>query len=208
MPDYHIPLLPNGIYHLLSRANGNEKLFRKAENYRFFLARIKKYVLPVADIFSYCLLPNHFHLLAQIKSETEVKEHFFLMKPDKSFQQHLASDFIMERFSNFLNSYAKSYNKMYHRKGSLFIDFLRRVEITTDSQLCRTSFYIHNNPVRHGICKNMMEWNWSSFQSILNQRSELIATDKILKYFGDADSFREYHLRPNIEQTYKVFKTL
>ena len=198
MPDYHLPLFPNRIYHLLSRANGNEKLFREEENYRFFLRRIKKYILPVADIFSYCLLPNHFHLLVQINSETEVKEHFSLMKPGKFYERNLAPDFIMERFSNLLNSYAKSYNKRYHRKGSLFIYFLRRVEITTESQLCRTSFYIHNNPVRHGICKNIMEWNWSSFRSILNQRSEFIATDKILKYFGDAKAFREYHLRPNI----------
>ncbi len=32
----------------------------------------------------------------------------------------------MERFSNFLNSYTKSFNKANNRKGALFMDYLKR----------------------------------------------------------------------------------
>ncbi len=63
MPDYHIPLLPDHMFHVLSRAVGKEKLFLEDENYRFFLEKYKLHVSPVADTFAYNLLPNHFHFL-------------------------------------------------------------------------------------------------------------------------------------------------
>ena len=150
MPDLHIPLIPDRIYHLLSRANGNEKIFKEDENYRFFLSRIEKYIAPIADLYSYCLLPNHFHLMAQIKSREVIESYFLQMKPGKILIADKTSDFIMERFSNFLNSYTKSFNKMYNRKGGLFMDFLRRVKIEGDEQFKKAVFYIHKNPVHHG----------------------------------------------------------
>jgi REP element-mobilizing transposase RayT len=149
MPDYYIPLSPTGIYHLLFRAVGEEKLFREEDNYNFFLERFQKYISPIADIYCYCLLPNHFHFLLQIKEVDDIKAYYEIIKPTKQFSYNILSDFVMERFSNLLNSYCKSYNKRYGRKVGLFIDYLRRVEIATDEQFCKTAFYIHKNPVHH-----------------------------------------------------------
>src|SRR5215212_4968332 len=198
MPDYQIPLRPDGIYHFLSRANGDEKLFREEENYRFFLARMKKHILPVANVLSYCLLPHHFHLLAKIKTETIIEDYFSIVKRGKSYDAELAPDFLMERFSNLLNSYSKSYNKVYNRTGSLFVDFLKRVKIETPIQLHKTSFYIHNNPVYHGYCERLTDWKWSSYWSIINEQQDLVSTQKLLDYFDNIEMFREYHLHPGL----------
>ena len=70
--DYHVPLLADNFYHIISRANGNEKLFLTDDNYRFFLQRYDKYISPIADTFAYALLPNHFHFLIQVKSYAEL----------------------------------------------------------------------------------------------------------------------------------------
>ena len=73
MPDYHIPLFPDKIYHIFSRAIGKEKLFLEDENYKFFLKKFKLHISPVADTFAYNLLPNYFHFLIRIKSLEETK---------------------------------------------------------------------------------------------------------------------------------------
>ncbi|BFO66233.1 hypothetical protein KCF3NO3_22160 [Chryseobacterium sp. KCF3-3] len=44
-----------GTYHIFSHVNGIEVIFREPSNYQFFLEKIEKYILPVADIYAYCL---------------------------------------------------------------------------------------------------------------------------------------------------------
>lgn len=200
MSSYHIPLLPERTYHLISRANGSEKIFREPMNYSFFLEKLKKYVLPVIDLYAYCLLPNHFHLLGQIKNLQAIESHFELKKPGRFFSEKLTSDFIMERFSNMLNSYCKSYNKMYLRKGSLFIDYLRRVEIISSQQVCSTGFYVHKNPVHHGYCTRMRDWPWSSYQDFLAGNSEIVSLKKMMSYYGSESAFKQYHQQPILKR--------
>ncbi len=64
---YHQDLIPDKIYHIYSRAVGDEKLFKSDENYRYFLQKFKNYILPIADIYTWTLLPNHFHFMIRIK---------------------------------------------------------------------------------------------------------------------------------------------
>ncbi len=68
-PDF----LPNGVYHVFNHANGFENVFKNEENYRYFLQRMGHFVPEVLDVLSYCLLPNHFHLLIHVKSEEELR---------------------------------------------------------------------------------------------------------------------------------------
>jgi len=63
-------LQPSRFYHIYNHANGSENIFRDAENYRFFLEKYELYISPVAETFAWCLMPNHFHLLIQIRDET------------------------------------------------------------------------------------------------------------------------------------------
>lgn len=58
MDPYHCPLIAGNFYHLFNRAVGNEKLFHTDENYKYFLAKLKHHVLPVADLYRsrFCLI--------------------------------------------------------------------------------------------------------------------------------------------------------
>lgn len=124
------PFVPNHYYHVYNRAVGSEKMFKEATNYFYFLNKIQQHILPVADIFCYALLPNHFHLFVQIKSEKEVEE-VFLTNKAKLLQQKYDSNHVMflaEQFGNSCNAYTKAYNKKYQRKGKLFMDNLNRLK--------------------------------------------------------------------------------
>ena len=196
MPDYHIPLLPGNTYHLFSRANGNEKLFLNNNNYAFFLQRLEKHTSPIADLFAYNLLPNHFHLMMQMKSVEVIEQHFQEVKKEKKFTVGLAPDFVMERFSNCMNSYTKAFNKMYNRRGALFMDYLRRVEIQSDDQFRQTVFYIHKNAVHHGLVKQINDWPYSSYYSILQSQTAFLNVKNVLDMFDGLPGFIAFHGQP------------
>jgi putative transposase len=81
---------------------------------------------------------------------------------------------ISQQFSNLFNGYTKAFNKMYNRKGSLFIPNFKRKEISDDSYITNAICYIHCNPIYHGFVKNLADWPWSSYQLILVSCQETI----------------------------------
>ncbi|MBL1222247.1 transposase [Chryseobacterium sp. L7] len=174
------------IYHIYSHANGKDLLFLEDSNYQYFLDRLLKYIGPIADIYAYCLMPNHFHLLLRFKdlmNDEISNEHQYLMKP----------------FSNFLNSYAKAYNKKYSRKGALFLDFLKRKKVQDEKYLLKLLHYIHNNPIHHGFVSQAEKWKYSSYNSYLNtEKPSSIERREILKYFDTKEDFLGYH-KSNVE---------
>lgn len=54
-------MVPGEKYHLFNHANGRENIFTEPKNYDFFLQKLALHILPVCKIFSYCMMPNHFH---------------------------------------------------------------------------------------------------------------------------------------------------
>jgi REP element-mobilizing transposase RayT len=69
-------LEPGYFHHIYNHANGNENLFKRDENYHYFLKKFKQYIFPIADTFAYCLMPNHIHFLVRIKEEDALSESF------------------------------------------------------------------------------------------------------------------------------------
>ena len=60
-------------YHIYNRGIDSCNLFRKPENYEYFLAQYDKYISPVADTYAWVLMPNHFHLLVRVKENVVYK---------------------------------------------------------------------------------------------------------------------------------------
>ncbi len=65
------PFEIGNFYHVYNRGNNKDQIFIEEDNYLYFLILIKKYLLPIADIYSYCLIQNHFHLIIKIKDEEQ-----------------------------------------------------------------------------------------------------------------------------------------
>ena len=197
MAQQYIPLLSNEYYHLFNRAIGQKKLFLSEDNYVYFLSKMKQHLLPVTDVFAYSLLPNHFHLLVRVKPSEELMM-FYEQKKGKPFDEKEKSlpDFVMEQFSNWLNGYTKAFNKMYNRKGGLFIDYLKRTEAKEDVDITSFLFYIHKNAVHHGLTKKIAEWRYDSYNLILSDKPTSLQREAVINWFGSRDGFIEFHKQP------------
>jgi hypothetical protein len=68
------PLLYDTYYHIYNRGVNGEDLFIEERNYDLFLKLFEKHLIPVVDLFGYCLLKNHFHISVRVKSEEEILE--------------------------------------------------------------------------------------------------------------------------------------
>ncbi len=197
MSQYHQPLFPSQTYHLFSRAVGSEKLFLSDENYLFFLQKLKQHTSAVCKLYCYALLPNHFHLLAKMNDDESIIQNFEEVKKI-TYQplQHNISDFMMERFSNFLNSYTKSFNKTYKRKGALFIDYMKRSKVNEAGDFTAYVWYIHKNAVHHQFSKAIGEWQFDSYSSILSDAPTSLLRDEVIEWFGNRKEFIKFHQQP------------
>jgi hypothetical protein len=68
---HHAAFEPGRFYHLYNRGNSSGNIFYCDENYEYFLRQFEKYFLEWVDLYAYCLIPNHFHLLIGIKDFPE-----------------------------------------------------------------------------------------------------------------------------------------
>ncbi|MEN0056518.1 MAG: transposase [Mucilaginibacter sp.] len=162
---------PDICYHLYNRGNNKEPIFFEPENYTYFLNQFKKYVLPFSDVYSYCLMPNHFH--------------FFIKINDKALFE--------KGIKNFFISYSKAINKKYNRVGSLFQGRYKVSEITSNSYYTRIITYIHQNPVVGKLAINMEDYKYSSYTAYISEKETLINRQEVLDWFEGLDSFIENH---------------
>jgi REP element-mobilizing transposase RayT len=193
-------LTPGGFYHIYNRANGDEVMFRDDRNYEYFLKKYSLLINPIARTCAYCLMPNHFHFLVQIRSEIEIIKNMHNSKiMQKLFEgspenYNIALSRILTlQFSHLFNSYAQAYNKLYSRKGSLFMRNYKRIKIKDDPYFIQLAVYIHLNPVNSKLVKDLDEWKHSSYKSFLQKEPSLISTDLTLDFFNDLDNFIFVH---------------
>ena len=206
---------PGNFYHLYNHANGNENIFLEERNYFFFLQQMNTHILPVSRIYAYSLMPNHFHLLAQLKTEEELTKQFeqqIKTKQILSNNNQLVfnqQDYLFKKankaYSNFFNSYTQSFNKFYNRKGSLFMQNLKSEEINTDNSFCKVVHYLHANPVHHRFVKSLEDWPHTSYKKILSNMPTKLERNYVLDMFGGLDQFIKYHEQP-IDPKYKFFR--
>ena len=197
------PLVPGYYYHIYNHANGNEELFLEEKNYDYFLEKIKEHILPVADFYAYCLMPNHFHFLVKIKDDAEIQmlesfPKFQTLEKLESLEkvEQITSNFISKQFSNLFSSYTEALNRMYNRKGSLFLKNFKRKKIQDEKYFIRLVNYIHFNPVQDGFVNKPSEWRYSSFNAIVSNKQTLVKRDDVLEWFDGLTNVLYNHLRP------------
>ena len=173
------PFEPDCFYHIYNKGNNEENIFIEEKNYNFFLQKIIKYLVPIADIYSYCLLKNHFHILLKIKPKEDLPEEY--------------KETVHLPFSNLFNSYAKSINKHYNRTGSLFQEHLKRNKVENEDYLKQLLLYIHLNPVKHNFIDNFKEYPHSSYLAYESDKPTHLKRDWILELFGGKENFEFCH---------------
>ncbi len=214
------PLQPDTCYHIFNHANGFENVFRQEDNFRYFLAKYRLYISPIAETYAYCLMPNHFHLVVRIRKREVIASNRNFSKV-KSFNQGVIANqndynlkrdvnfgkvkvevdisdreiekFLSKQFANLFSCYTQSFNKVYHRMGSLFIKNFKRQPISDKSYFLNAVVYTHRNPVHHGFCSNYEDWEYSSYNEIVDGVCDLIEINKLLKMTDGLESFKELH---------------
>jgi putative transposase len=108
-------------YHIFNRGNRKQKIFFEDENYNYFLRQLHKYFDPQGiEVISYCLMPNHFHLIIYLARE-------------------IAFSSIMRRFSI---SYVRSLNRWIDSAGHVFQGNFGAQHIDKSEYL--THVFLHN----------------------------------------------------------------
>ncbi|MFA6401002.1 MAG: hypothetical protein WCX31_05160 [Salinivirgaceae bacterium] len=176
------PFEAGGYYHVFNRGNNKENIFKENKNYSHFLNLMKKYLLTTCNIYGYCLLPNHFHWLIQIKNLDELPADFAHGKIKISLP-----------FANLFNAYTKAINKKYHRTGSLFQEHLHRIKIENEAYFRELVLYIHLNPENHGIVSDFSHYNHSSYKAYISQSNTALARSEVIPYFGDLENMILVH---------------
>jgi hypothetical protein len=179
---------PEKLYPIYNHANGAENLFKKAENYRYFLRQWEKHIQPIASGLPYCLMRSPFHFLVQIRDEPALETTFGKFETFQKLEYHLS-----KQFSNFFSSYTQAFNKKYQSKGSLFSPNFKRKEITSEAYISRLIACIHLNPVHHGFTGNLGQWPFCSYSAFLEQKKTLLDLDYALQWFGGREAFIEFH---------------
>jgi putative transposase len=180
-------LLPDAVYHIYTHANGNENLFRCEENYRYFLAKYAERIYAVVDTYAYCLMPNHLHLMVRVRSEEEIATLSGFRTLTES------QKYVSQQFSHLFNGYTQAYNKMYDRRGSLFERPFKRKIVSDENYFTQLIAYIHNNPVHHGFCNNLVDWPHSSFHTYLMDKPTKLNKKYLDEWFGNREALLEFH---------------
>lgn len=202
-------LQPNCSYHIFNHANGFENIFTVDDNYRFYLDKYQQYILPIAETYAYCLLPNHFHLVVRIRRKEVIEEVYRNFKSTNfskvpnfgkvensgkvEITDNIIEQFISKQFANLFSCYTQSFNKVNKRRGSLFLKNFRREPIENKAYFLNAVIYTHRNPVHHAFCDRYTDWSYTSFCEIKERNSHMIEVDKLLRMFGGRDSFIDLH---------------
>ena len=188
-PKYLADFCEGQFFHVYNRTNGSHKLFREEENCRFFLAGFEEHLTGVLDIYSYCLLPSHFHAIIKIKRLMEMEEFLNSIKNNTRDINKI----VLKQFRSFFISYTMAFNKYFNRQGSLFNHKFRRVAIESLDQLKDCIFYVHSNPVHHSLTKNFLDYSWSSYPLILSDEPTDLKREEVLELFGGREEFIQFH---------------
>lgn len=164
----------NQYYHVYSRGVAKQPVFLDGEDYGYFLRLFKRYLSAKPEnskrhgayphfgtrlqLLSYCLMPNHVHMLVFQSDKTAMTELLRAL----------------------MTSYGMYFNHKYERVGPVFQSRYKASRITTDSYLQHISRYIHLNP------QDWRDYQYSSLPYYLKQRSaEWIQPGPIMEIFSD-----------------------
>ena len=197
MSEKRIHLKPATYYHIYNRAVGSELFFKDDADYYYFLLKIREYLLPVSEIYSYCLQPQQFYLVVYIKEEQELLEylnckHNACSPSGISSQEINIEKQLSQIFSNLFSSYARHYNLKYDRIGTLFKRAFMR-SIVEVHELANIISDVERAPVLIQRLAGPEQWKYSSYLSIAKNKPSIVSRAKVLELFGSLDNFLSHH---------------
>jgi len=169
----------SGIYHIILRGINKQIIFEDEEDAEKFMQTLEDNKEKSGyKIYAYCLMGNHIHLL--IKEEKE------------------ELGIVLRRIGA---SFVYWYNWKYDRIGHLFQDRYQSEVIEDENYLLTVIRYIHQNPLKTGLAKEILNYKWSSYPEYLG-KNRIIDNDFVLDIFNKdrekaISMFMEFHKKIN-----------
>ena len=171
MPRHAREKCESNIYHVMLRGAGQQQIFEDTEDFEHFLEILAecKQISEFA-LYAYCLMGNHVHLL--IKEQQEPLEK------------------VVKRIAT---RYVYWFNVKYDRCGHLFQDWFKSEPISNEQYFLTVLRYIHQNPVKVGICENVDDYQYSSYREYV-KAAKIIDTEFAFAHVSPKDFVLMHHL--------------
>ncbi len=159
-------------YHVLSRGNERKEIFRDDKDRSLFKEILREMSARFSvDIFAYVLMGNHYHLLLRTNRANISKSIQWLGV-----------------------TYTRRFNISHRRSGHLFQGRFKSFLIENDNYLLILSCYIHRNPLRAGIVRRLVDYQWSSYKIYAYEKPspDWLMTDVLLAQIPGRDKSRGY----------------
>lgn len=144
---------------------------------------------PLLDLLAYCLMPNHFHLLVQVKVPVgETKQS------DGSIASFLSVSEFMRRLCI---TYSHKFNRRNKREGVVFQGRFKVKHVPNDKDVLQVSRYIHLNPVLAHLVTKPEEWLFSDCHTYITPGSlpyfKITNTQILLSFFNNnPEQYRDF----------------
>jgi REP element-mobilizing transposase RayT len=131
------------------------------------------------NVYAFCIMSNHIHLVVNCNSPFELSD---VIRDFKKFtareilhQIHESKesrrDWILDRFRKAAEVHSKTKNFKFWQDGNRVIELYSAVFTWIRIN------YIHKNPVKAGLVRNMADWKYSSASNYVREESVL---DKVI----------------------------
>lgn len=149
-------LLPQTYYHVMTRGNNRNTIFRQNYDYQKYLEIVQKLkVVHPFDIYHYCLMPNHTHFLIRTQKDND--------------------------FSTFMKKinliYFYFYKKKYGWVGHFWQDRFKSQPVGKDAYFIQCGKYIELNSVRASLVKNPGAYDYSSYNHYSYGKADALLTE-------------------------------
>jgi len=148
-------------HHVTQRGNNREQVFFDDQDRRTYLDYLNKYATKYRiDIWAYCLMSSHIHVLAV----PQVPESL-------AFGIGLVNQ-----------NYTRYINRKYLRSGRVWQNRFFSCIVDTDKHLWAVARYIENNPVKAGMVADALGYKWSSAKyHLVGEQNSLMERSHWLK---------------------------
>jgi REP element-mobilizing transposase RayT len=170
---------PGAFYHVISRGNAGDAIFKTRRDHEKFIEYMDRAVENFGiRIHTYCLMTNHYHLLIET--------------PEAN----------LSRAIQWLNvSYATYFNYKRDRRGHLFQGRFKSILVDADEYLKHLSRYVHLNPLRAKMVKNVADHEWSSYPAFIGKvkAPDWLNIDWLLAQFSGKHKIAQHKYQQFVE---------
>ena len=158
------------------RGINRQQIFEDREDYEKFLQILKDCkAISGFKLYAYCLMGDHIHLLIHEVSE-----------PIEQIMKRITIRFVYW------------YNVKYQRVGHLFQDRFKSEPVEEDSYFLTAIRYIHQNPIKAKICKQIAAYAYSSYAEFFKD-SDLIDSELVFDMIPK-ENFEEFNNQTSFDK--------